>query len=74
MPWRRGYRAAKGHVWDTLLLWVGAFAAAGALAAAMRWGTAAAVCLMPTGIPVMMVAEKGTVPAREPPAADDGTA
>ena len=74
LPSLRGYRAAKGHVWDNLLLWVGAFAAAGALAAAMRWGTAAAVCAMLVGILVMMVAEKGIVLTREPPAADEAVA
>jgi hypothetical protein len=71
MPMRRGYAAAKGHIWDNLLIWIGALTAAGVLAVVMRWGTTAAVCFMLVGILVMMVAEKGIVLTHEPLAEED---
>ena len=65
------YKAAKGHIWDNLLLWLGGATAAGLLALLLRWGTPAAFCFMFAGILVMMIAEKGIVLTHDEPAVED---
>ena len=65
------YKAAKGHIWDNLLLWLGACTAVGLVALLVRWGTLAAICFMMVGLLVMMISEKGTVLTHEPAAEDD---
>jgi hypothetical protein len=65
------YKAAKSHIWDNLLIWIGAATAVGLLALVVRWGTLAAVCFMLVGLLVMVVAEKGIVLTHEPTVEDD---
>ena len=65
------YKAAKSHIWDNLLIWIGAATAVGLLALVVRWGTPAAVCFMLVGLLVMVVAEKGIVLTHEPTVEDD---
>ncbi len=60
------YKAAKSHIWDNLLLWIGGSTAVGVIALLNQWGTLAAVCFMFVGILVMVVAEKGIVLTHEP--------
>ena len=78
MPIMRGYRAAKGqykaargHIWDNLLLWLGGSAAVGLLALLMRWGTLAAFCFMFAGLMVMMISEKGIILTHDEPTFED---
>ena len=49
MP-HRAVKHIKGNIW----LWTGGFAAAGAAATALGWGTTAAFLLMITGILIIM--------------------
>ena len=68
------YKAAKSHIWDNLLLWLGACTAVGLLALLVRWGTLAAISFMLVGLLVMMVAEKGIVLTHDEPAVEDDQA
>ncbi len=72
MPVRKAYAAAKGHVWDNLLLWIGVFAVIGVLTLAVHWGALAALSFMLVGIFVMVASEKGFVLTHESPTVDDG--
>ena len=68
---RGQYKAAKSHIWDNLLIWIGAATAVGLLALVVRWGTLAAISFMLVGLLVMMISEKGIVLTHDEPAVED---